>query len=64
MNNSAKQKTLPKDTGNENGDYVDLSFQMNEYQYEHLSLYQNIGRTSDGTDKMETSDLVYANCDN
>lgn len=59
-----KQKPLPKDTGNQNGDYVDLSFQMNEYQYEHLSLYQNIGRTSDGTDKMETSDLVYANCDN
>lgn len=40
-----KQKTLPKDTGNENGDYVDLSFQMNEYQYEHLSSYQNIEQT-------------------
>lgn len=59
-----KQKPLPKDTGNQNGDYVDLSFQMNEYQYEHVSSYQNIGRTSDGTDKMETSDLIYANCDN
>uniref|UniRef100_K1PYA3 Uncharacterized protein n=1 Tax=Magallana gigas TaxID=29159 RepID=K1PYA3_MAGGI len=47
-------------SGNENGDYVDLSFQMNEYQYEHVSSYQNILRT----DKMETSDLVYANCDN
>lgn len=60
MNNSAKQKTLPKETGNENGDYVDLSFQMNEYQYEHVSSYQNILRT----DKMETSDLIYANRDN
>ncbi|XP_065928056.1 uncharacterized protein [Magallana gigas] len=58
-----KQKPLPKDTGNQNGDYVDLSFQMNEYQYEHVSSYQNIGRTSDGTDKMETSDLIYVNRD-
>lgn len=56
-----KQTTLPRETGYQNGDYVDLSFQMNEHRYEHALV---LGRTMEGRENMETSDLIYANCDN